>query len=243
MTAPDEPGVEQQETLVDAEPPRELDRSHLGPSLEALLLVADEPLTETTLAQLLEVPIDVVREELDALVEFYTETGRGFELRALAGGWRFYTREEHADLVSRYVLEGQTAKLSQAALETLAVIAYLQPVSRARVSGVRGVNVDGVIRTLLTRELITEVGVDEHSGATLFGTTPEFCERMGLSSLDELPPLAPNLPDVTELEAELSQLTLVRDESAPAPEPSPGTGDGPDEAPAGVPSDVSGSVR
>lgn len=189
-------------------------QDHLGPSLEALLLVADGPLSDSTLAQLLDVPVPTVRQALADLVDFYAETGRGFELRALAGGWRFYTREEHAELIGRYLLEGQQAKLSQAALETLSVVAYLQPVSRARVSGVRGVSVDGVIRTLLTRELITEVGVDQTSGATLFATTDHFLERMGLDSLDELPPLAPRLPDVAELEAELSQLAALPDRAA-----------------------------
>ncbi len=184
---------------------------HLGPALEALLLVADQPVLESTLAQLMDVPVPAIQQTLAELADFYAETGRGFELRPLAGGWRLYTREEHADLIGRYLLEGQQAKLSQAALETLAVVAYLQPVSRARVSGVRGVNVDGVMRTLLTRELIAEVGADEQSGATLFATTDYFLERMGLESLDGLPPLAPHLPDVNELEAELSQLSVVPD--------------------------------
>jgi segregation and condensation protein B len=137
------------------------------------------------------------------LAAFYDETGRGFELRRIGGGWRYYTREEHAAVVARQVTEGQQARLSQAALETLSVIAYSQPVSRGRVSAVRGVNVDGVIRTLLARGLIAEAGRDEESGAALFATTGYFLERMGLVSLDDLPPLAPHLPDVAELEAEL----------------------------------------
>jgi segregation and condensation protein B len=139
-------------------------------------------------------------------VAFYDETGRGFELRQVGGGWRYYTREEYADLITTYVLEGQQSKLSQAALETLAVVAYTQPISRARVSAVRGVNVDGVMRTLLARGLIEEVGHDHESGAVLFATTSYFLERMGLQTLDELPPLAPQLPEVEELEAELGQL-------------------------------------
>ena len=150
------------------------------------------------------------------LAAFYDETGRGFELRELGGGWRYYTREEHADLITRYVLEGQQAKLSQAALETLAVIAYSQPISRGRVSAVRGVNVDGVIRTLLNRGLIEEAGHDHESGAVVFATTSYFCERMGLRSLDDLPPLAPHLPEVEELEAELSQLAEARTEGSPS---------------------------
>ena len=117
-----------------------------------------------------------------------------------------YTREEHVDVIGRWLLEGQRGTLSQAALETLAVVAYLQPISRSRVSAVRGVNVDGVIRTLATRDLIEEVGRDPETGARLFGTSSVFLERMGLTSLDELPPLAPHLPDASALEAELAGL-------------------------------------
>jgi len=175
-------------------------------ALEALLLLAAEPVTEFELAQAVGVPEAVVAEALAELVAFYDETGRGFELRQVGGGWRYYTRDEYADLITRYVLEGQTSKLSQAALETLAVVAYTQPISRARVSAVRGVNVDGVMRTLLSRGLIEEVGHDQETGAVLFATTSYFLERMGLKTLDELPPLAPQLPEVDELEAELGQL-------------------------------------
>jgi segregation and condensation protein B len=188
-------------------------------AVEALLLLAAEPLSVTELAQAVGVPEPLVAETLAELVAFYDETGRGFELRELGGGWRYYTREEHADLVSRYVLEGQQAKLSQAALETLAVIAYNQPISRGRVSAVRGVNVDGVIRTLLARGLIEEAGHDRDSGAVVFATTSYFLERMGLRSLDELPPLAPNLPAVEELEAELGQLAEPRPASHERPGP------------------------
>jgi segregation and condensation protein B len=183
-------------------------------ALEALLLLTAEPVTEFELAQAVGVPESVVAETLAELEAFYTETGRGFELRQVGGGWRYYTREEYADLITRYVMEGQTSKLSQAALETLAVVAYTQPISRARVSAVRGVNVDGVIRTLLSRGLIEEVGHDQESGAVLFATTSYFLERMGLKTLDELPPLAPQLPEVDELEAELGQLTGVAANSA-----------------------------
>jgi segregation and condensation protein B len=194
---------------VSSEADREVDVSG---ALEALLLLAAEPMSVTELAQAVDVPEPVVAETLAELVAFYDETGRGFELRELGGGWRYYTREEYADLVSRYVLEGQQAKLSQAALETLAVIAYSQPISRGRVSAVRGVNVDGVIRTLLARGLIEEAGHDRDSGAVVFATTSYFLERMGLRSLDELPPLAPNLPAVEDLEAELGQLAEARAE-------------------------------
>ena len=150
-----------------------------------------------------------IADALTALAAFYDETGRGFELRRVGAGWRYYTREEHAELIARQALEGQQAKLSQAALETLAVVAYSQPISRGRVSAVRGVNVDGVIRTLLARGLIQEAGHDQESGAVVFVTTSYFLERMGLRSLEDLPPLAPHLPEVTELEAELGQLANV----------------------------------
>ena len=183
-------------------------------ALEALLLLTAEPVTEFELAQAVGVPESVIAETLAELEAFYTETGRGFELRQVGGGWRYYTREEYADLITRYVMEGQTSKLSQAALETLAVVAYTQPISRARVSAVRGVNVDGVMRTLLSRGLIEEVGHDQESGAVLFATTSYFLERMGLNTLDELPPLAPQLPEVDELEAELGQLTGAAANSA-----------------------------
>ena len=181
--------------------------ANVAGALEALLLLAAEPVTEFELAQAVGVPESVVSETLAELVAFYEETGRGFELRQVAGGWRYYTREEHADLITRYVTEGQQSKLSQAALETLAVVAYTQPISRGRVSAVRGVNVDGVMRTLLARGLIEEAGHDPESGALLFATTSYFLERMGLQSLDDLPPLAPQLPEVEELEAELNQLS------------------------------------
>ena len=180
--------------------------ANVAGALEALLLLAADPVTEFALAQAVGVPESVVAETLAELVAFYEETGRGFELRQVAGGWRYYTREEHADLIIRYVTEGQQSKLSQAALETLAVVAYTQPISRGRVSAVRGVNVDGVMRTLLARGLIEEAGHDPESGALLFATTSYFLERMGLQSLDDLPPLAPQLPEVEELEAELGQL-------------------------------------
>jgi segregation and condensation protein B len=193
------PGVAM--TTTDAD-----DSGHVSGALEALLLLAAEPVTEFELAQAIGVPESTVAETLAELVAFYEETGRGFELRQVAGGWRYYTREEHADLIARYVTEGQQSKLSQAALETLSVVAYTQPISRGRVSAVRGVNVDGVMRTLLARGLISEAGHDPESGAVLFATTSYFLERMGLQSLDELPPLAPQLPEVEELEAELGQL-------------------------------------
>ncbi len=198
-------------TDADSSEPKTVEQ--ITSALEALLLIADEPMPEAELAIAVDAPTSVVTDALTELVAFYDETGRGFELRQVGGGWRYYTRDEHADLVGRYLLDGQQAKLSQAALETLAVVAYQQPVSRARISAVRGVNVDGVMRTLLARGLVTEAGHDAESGAMLFRTTGFFLERMGLRSLDELPALAPHLPEVAELEAELSQLT--RPEAVP----------------------------
>ena len=142
---------------------------------------------------------------LDALAEEYDEQGRGFELRNVAGGWRYYTREEFAPVVERFVLEGQQARLTQAALETLAVVAYKQPVSRSRVSAIRGVNVDGVMRTLLNRGLVEEAGTDHETGAHLYRTSSYFLERIGVTSIDELPELAPFLPGVEEFDDELDE--------------------------------------
>ena len=204
-------------------------------ALEALLLIADEPIPETELAAALGAPTSLVADALAELVAFYDETGRGFELRQIGGGWRYYTREEHADLVGRYLLDGQQAKLSQAALETLAVVAYQQPISRARISAVRGVSVDGVMRTLLTRGLVAEAGHDHESGAILFRTTGYFLERMGLRGLDDLPALAPHLPEVDELEAELSQLARPQ----AVPELSDPELSDPEVAPATSPADTS----
>ncbi len=175
--------------------------AELRAALEAILMVADEPISETALAQALDEPEDRVAATLAALAAEYTAQGRGFDLRQVAGGWRYYTRAEQAAYVERFVLDGQQARLSQAALETLAVIAYRQPVTRARVAAVRGVNCDGVIRTLLTRGLIEEAGTEPESGAYLYRTTSVFLEKLGLNSLDELPPLAPFLPDdLTDLD-------------------------------------------
>jgi segregation and condensation protein B len=187
----------------------DVDPSTMTGPIEALLFMATEPMSTAELAQALDVPKPVVWEALDQLRTFYAETGRGFELRQVGAGWRYYTRVEHHDVIARWLLEGQHGRLSQAALETLAVVAYLQPISRSRVSAVRAVNVDGVIRTLVTRELIEEEGRDPETGAMLFRTTPYFLERMGLTDLDELPPIAPHLPEASALEAELSGLAAL----------------------------------
>ena len=172
----------------------------LRPALEAVLMVADQPLDQVTLASAVGYPVDQVVSALQSLTEEYAEQGRGFDLRNVAGGWRFYTREELAPVVEKFVLDGQQARLTQAALETLAVVAYKQPVSRARVSAVRGVNVDGVMRTLLARGLVEECGHDGETGALLYRTTGYFLERIGVTSLDDLPELAPFLPEMDALD-------------------------------------------
>ena len=174
----------------------------LAASLEAILMVIDEPAGEVLLAQVLERPREQVHAALVELAAGYDEQGRGFELREVAGGWRLYTRAECAAVVERFVLDGQQARLTQAALETLAVVAYRQPVSRARVSAVRGVNVDGVMRTLVTRGLVEESGTDSESGSILYRTSSYFLERLGLTSLEDLPPLAPYLPEIESLDSE-----------------------------------------
>jgi len=169
-------------------------------AIEAVLMVVDQPITEMALASALEVPVDDVRGHLEALEEEYAAQQRGFTLRSVAGGWRVYSRSDYAPVVEKFLLDGQQAKLTQASLETLAVIAYRQPISRSRVSAVRGVNVDGVVRTLLSRGLIEELGVEGEAGALLYGTTDYFLQRLGLSSLDDLPALAPYLPEVDLLD-------------------------------------------
>lgn len=176
-------------------------------AIEAVLMVVEEPVTDIALASVLELPVEEVRSLLAEIEEQYGSGEHGFTVRNVGGGWRFYSHAAYAPVVERFVLDGQQAKLTRASLETLAVIAYRQPVSRARVGAVRGVNVDGVVRTLLTRGLITEVTKDDESGATLYGTTPYFLERMGLNSLDDLPPLAPYLPDAAVLDDLVNEAT------------------------------------
>ncbi|WP_040658027.1 SMC-Scp complex subunit ScpB [Ornithinimicrobium pekingense] len=169
-------------------------------AVEAVLMVVDEPVTEEALAAALQLSPQDVGAVLDELAQEYAHAERGFTLRRLGGGWRFYSRPEHAPVVERFLLGGQQARLTQAALETLAVIAYRQPISRARIGAIRGVNVDGVVRTLLARGMVTEVGQDPPAGAVLYGTTDLFLQRMGLDSLDDLPALAPYLPSAEVLE-------------------------------------------
>jgi segregation and condensation protein B len=180
-----------------ASAPVELVPEHdLPGALEAVLLVVDAPVTEAALATAVGHRPARVRELLLELAARYTAASSGIELRELGGGWRFYTRDRFAPVVERFVLDGAQGRLSRAALETLAVVAYRQPVTRARVAGVRGVNVDGVVRTLMSRGLIEDVGADPDTGGLLYRTTDLFLERLGLSDLSELPSLGPLLPDI-----------------------------------------------
>jgi segregation and condensation protein B len=207
----EEPEVEAAEAAEAAEPERDEapepapvptpdpalldDPTELRGAVEAILLVIDEPVSEITLAQVLDQPTDRILGALVELVGDYTAQRRGFELRRAAGGWRLYTRADYAAYVERFILDGQQVRLTQAALETLAVIAYKQPVTRSRISAIRGVNCDGVVRTLLSRGLIEDCGSEPDSGAFLYRTTPLFLEKLGINSVEDLPPLAPFLPD------------------------------------------------
>ncbi|WP_018685891.1 SMC-Scp complex subunit ScpB [Actinokineospora enzanensis] len=172
----------------------------LDSALEALLLVVDSPAEEEVLAVAVEQEVRRVREALRRISARYTELGSGIDLRRVGEGWRFYTRDRYAPVVEKLLLDGQRAKLTRAALETLAVIAYRQPVTRSRVAAVRGVNVDGVIRTLVVRGLIEETGTDPETGGILYRTTELFLERLGLASLEDLPPIAPLLPEVDAID-------------------------------------------
>jgi segregation and condensation protein B len=186
----------------DTEPPEDdlVEDRLLDSALEALLLVVDEPVDETALAAALRQPTERIETALRRLTASYREQERGIDLRKVGEGWRFYTRDRYAPYVERMLKDGQRAKLTRAALETLAVVAYRQPVTRARVSAVRGVNCDGVMRTLLTRGLVEEFGVDPQTQGILYRTSELFLERLGLSSLAELPPLAPLLPEVDSID-------------------------------------------
>jgi segregation and condensation protein B len=183
-----------------------VDPDRLRAAVEAVLLVVDQPVDATTLAQTLTVPQPDVEVALTALRAEYDEGNRGIDLREVAGGWRLYSRDEFAGYVERFVLDGQQTRLTQAALETLAVIAYRQPVTRSRVSAVRGVGVDAVMRTLTTRGLVEECGMDAETQGGLYKTTPLFLEKLGLNSLEQLPPLAPLLPDHTDLDPAITDV-------------------------------------
>ncbi|MFC0359745.1 SMC-Scp complex subunit ScpB [Kytococcus sp. HMSC28H12] len=199
----------------------------LPAALEAVLMVVDEPVPAADLAEGLGAPVEEVRATLERLAEEYTEAGRGFDLRQVAGAWRMYSRPAYSEAVERFLVGGRQARLTQAALETLAVIAYRQPISRGRVAAVRGVNVDGVVRTLVARGLIAEVGA-EPSGAVLYGTTHQFLERMGLADLAELPDLAPFLPDAGDVDAIAEGLGAPRRPGARETEAAPEGGAAPE---------------
>jgi segregation and condensation protein B len=188
--------VEDLDLGIDVATVPELDDAELGAALEALLLVVDTPVPADALAAALDQPAYRIAAKLQAMADELTARDSGIDLRDAGGGWRMYTRSRFAPYVERLLLDGTRSKLTRAALETLAVVAYRQPVSRVRVSAVRGVNVDAVMRTLLARGLITEAGTDPDSGAVTFATTELFLERLGLSSLSDLPDIAPLLPDI-----------------------------------------------
>ena len=181
------------------------DEATLGRSIEAILMVVDEPVNEITLASVLQVTVEQVNAALERLTSSYDD--RGFTLKSINGGWRFYSDPEFSASVEKFVLDGQQNRLTQAALETLAVIAYRQPISRARVSAIRGVNVEAVMKTLITRGLVEEYGVENETGAILYKTTSYFLERLALNRIEDLPPLAPHLPDIDSLDEILDSLT------------------------------------
>ena len=185
---------------VQAELDELADPERLRSALEAVLLVVDTPTSSLMLAQVLGRSVPEVEGALRSLRDEFDAGGRGMDLREVADGWRLYSRDEFAGYVERFILDGQQARLTQASLETLAVIAYRQPVTRSRISGIRGVSVDAVMRTLLTRGLVEECGADPDTGGGLYRTTRLFLEKMGLRSLDELPSLAPLLPDTSQLD-------------------------------------------
>ena len=165
--------------------------------VEALLLISDEPLTSLGLASTLGITVDKIDAAFDSLVKQYNLDNRGIEIRSVAGGYRFYTKSDLGTWIERYVRDGQVARLTQASLETLAVVAYKQPVTRARISAIRGVNVDGVVKTLESRGLIEIIQTDHETGALLYGTTSIFLEKMGIGNIKELPEIAGLLPDIS----------------------------------------------
>ncbi|HEX3593103.1 MAG TPA: SMC-Scp complex subunit ScpB [Pseudonocardiaceae bacterium] len=194
------PDGEPEEVVEESDLPPLADDTALANALEALLLVVDSPVLDEQLADALEQPVARVAETLRRMSAELADRSSGIDLRRTGEGWRFVTRDRYAPFVEKLLLDGQRAKLTRAALETLAVIAYRQPVTRSRVAAVRGVNVDGVVRTLVTRGLIGESGTDADTGGILYRTTELFLERLGLSSLEELPPIAPLLPEVDAID-------------------------------------------
>jgi segregation and condensation protein B len=181
----------------------EINAETLKSAIEAILMITDAPISLVSLATALERPMNEVRQAVDELSAEYSGNGesrvRGFELREIGGGWRIYVRAEYDWAVKMFMANENPTKLSQAALETLSVIAYKQPISRGQVASIRAVNVDSVVRTLLSRGLITELFTDSETGAVNFGTTDLFLQTLGINSLDELPPISPYLPGVDEV--------------------------------------------
>ncbi len=207
MTAPHDPAPAELDTAPaeDTSPGPSLDltdSAQLRAALEAVLFIADAPLQVEQLATAVQRPVPEVAEALAGLTAELDARGSGIQLRPAATGFRLYTRDRYAPLIEGFLVNGQRTRLSQAALETLAVIAYRQPVTRARISAIRGVNVDGVVRTLLARELIVEVGQDPTTSGGLYRTTETFLEKMGITSVDELPSLAPLLPELDTLDSD-----------------------------------------
>ena len=182
-------------------------------AIEAILMVAIDPVSPSVLAQLFEVPVDEIEQICDSMVDHYGQEQSGFMLVHIGGGYRFQSNPEQAQWVERFVLEGQSRKLTAAAMETLAIVAYKQPISRAQISAIRGVDVEGVMRNLQQRGLIDEVSRDVGPGnAVLYGTTQEFLERMGINSTTDLPPLGEFVPGPEVVEALERSLRVVPDE-------------------------------
>ena len=176
--------------------------AEISRGIEALVMIAVDPIPDAVLASALDTDEVTIRTICLALSDSYEDQGRGFQLAYVAGGWRFQTHPDLHGVIADYVVEAQFARLSPAALETLAIIAYKQPISRAQIGAIRGVNVDGVLRTLSQRGFVAETGRDEGPGqAVLFGTTPLFCERLGIAGPEQLPPLGEFVPPAHVVEA------------------------------------------
>lgn len=188
-------------------------------ALEAIVLVATEPVPAELLAQILEIPVNVVDSVCASLARAYEEAGHGFQLAQVAGGYRFQSHPDTAAYVERFILDGQRARLSGAALETLAIVAYKQPISRAQIASIRGVDPDGVLRTLQGRGYIDQVGRDPGPGqAVLWGTTSAFLEKLGLNSVNDLPPIAEFLPGADVVEALETGLRIPANEDIVPPQ-------------------------